>query len=170
MSGSNDSSQDTSPADQERVLCEPSEDVQSQNGDDPSPALGSFSLFRDGGFKFPKAPLEGGGFEILQDPICHGLQPFVLSESILDLNTSIEGVLLYMLEQASKNGENNWPELLISFSWFPRVLGDVGQAKRDARWQWITAHEPGILRIWLELLATLSGYPDLAIIKSRMIG
>ena len=55
MSGSHDSSQDTSPADQERVLREPSEDVQSQNGDNPVPAPGSLSLFRDGGFKFQKA-------------------------------------------------------------------------------------------------------------------
>ena len=69
MSGPHDSSQDTSPADQERVLCEPSEDVQSQNGDDPVPAPGSLSLFRDGGFKFPKALLEGGGFDILRNPM-----------------------------------------------------------------------------------------------------
>ena len=105
MSGPHDSSQDTSPADQERVLSEPSDDVQSQNGDDPSPAPGSLSLFRDGGFKFPKALLEGGGFDILRNPICHGLQEFVLSESILDMNTSIEGVLLFMLQQALANGE-----------------------------------------------------------------
>ena len=59
MSGPRDSSQDNSSADQERVLGEPSNDEQSQNGDDPAPAPGSLSLFRDGGFKFPKALLEG---------------------------------------------------------------------------------------------------------------
>ena len=135
MSGPHESSQDTSSADQERVLREPSEDVQSQNGDDPVPAPGSLSLFRDGGFKFPKALLEGGGSDILRNPIAHGLQEFLLSESILDVNTSIEGVLLYMLEQALENGDKSWPELLKSFAWFPRVLFDVGPAKRDARWQ-----------------------------------
>ena len=67
--------------------------------------------------------------------ICHGLQEFVLSESILDVNTSIEGVLLYMLEQALANGDKSWPELLKSFAWFPRVLFDLGPAKWDARWQ-----------------------------------
>ena len=61
MSGPRDSSQDNSSADQERVLGEPSNDEQSQNGDDPAPAPGSLSLFRDGGFKFPKALLEGAG-------------------------------------------------------------------------------------------------------------
>ena len=95
MSGPHDSSQDTSPEDQERALLEPSNDVQVQDGDDPVPAPGSLSLFRDGGFKFPKALLEGGGFDILRNPICHGLQEFVVSDSILDVNTSIEGVLLY---------------------------------------------------------------------------
>ena len=142
MSGPRDSSQDNSSADQERVLGEPSNEELSQSGDDPAPPPGSVPLFREGGFKFPKALLEGGGSDILRNPITHGLQEYLLSESILDVNTSIEGVLLYMLEQAYANRDKNWPELLLSFSWFPRVLGDVGQAKRDARWQWITEHEP----------------------------
>ena len=95
MSGPQDSSQDNSSADQERVLGEPSNDEQSQNVNDHVPAPGSLSLFRDGGFKFPKALLEGGGSDILRNPIAHGLQEYLLSESILDVNTSIEGVLLY---------------------------------------------------------------------------
>ena len=103
MSGSHESSEGISPEVQEGALREPSNDEQSQNGDDPAPAPGSLSLFRDGGFKFPKALLEGGGSDILRNPIAHGLQEFLLSESILDVNTSIEGVLLYMLEQALAN-------------------------------------------------------------------
>ena len=50
--------------------------------------------------------------------------------------------MLFMLKNALQNKGKNWPELLGGFSWFPRVLSEVGQAKRDARWQWITEHEP----------------------------
>ena len=114
MSGSLDSSQDLGLADQDRILGEPQEELP-EHGNDPVPTPGSVSLFGEGRLRFPKALLEGGGSGILSNPIAFGLQEYLLSESILDLNTSIEGVLLYMLEQASKNGEKNWPELLISF-------------------------------------------------------
>ena len=143
MSGPHDSSQDNSSADQERVLGEPSNEEQSQSGDDPAPPPGSVPLFREGGFWFPKALLEGGGSGILSNPIAFGVQDYLVSESIFDVNTSMEGVMLFMLRNALQNKGKNWPELLLWFSSFPRVLSDVSQAKRDARWQWITAHEPG---------------------------
>merc|ERR1712030_235572 len=34
------------------------------------------------------------------------------------------------------------PELLKSYAWFPKVLFDVGQPKRTARWLWIQSLEP----------------------------
>ena len=141
MSGLLDSSQDNSSLVQERVLVEPSNDEQTQNGDDTTPPPGSLSFFRDGSFKFPKALLEGGGFEILRNPIARNLQEFLLSASIFDVNTSMEGVLLYMLEQALANRDKNWPELLLSYAWFPSVLAEVSQPKRTARWEWIISHE-----------------------------
>ena len=103
MSGPHESSQDNSSADQERVLGEPSNYEQSQHGDDPVPSPGSVPLFREGGFKFPKALLEGGGSGILSNPIAFGLQEYLLSESIFDVNTSIEGVILFMLRNALDN-------------------------------------------------------------------
>ena len=54
----------------------------------------------------------------------------------------MEGVLLYMLEQAWANRDNNWPELLVSYAWFPSVLAEVSQIKRTARWEWIASQEP----------------------------
>ena len=73
MSGLSDSSQANGPEVQEEVLVEPSTDEQSQNGDDAAPPPGSLSFFRDGSFKFPKALLKGGGFEILRNPIACNL-------------------------------------------------------------------------------------------------
>ena len=77
----------------------------------------------------------------MSNPIAFGLQDYFLSEGIFDVNTSIEGVMLFMLRNALDNKGENLPELLLGFSWFPRVLSDVSQAKRDACWQWITEHE-----------------------------
>ena len=47
-----------------------------------------------------------------------------------------------MLQQALANGEKQWQDLLKSFAWFPLVLFDVVQPKRDARWEWIQSFEP----------------------------
>ena len=107
MSGSRDSSDGVQPEVQEGNLREAPNAEQSQNGNDPAPPPGSLSFFREGSYKFPKALLVGGGFDILANPMCSGLQPFILSESILDLDTSIEGVLLFMLQKSVENGEKN---------------------------------------------------------------
>ena len=72
-------------------------------GDTSAPPPGSVSLFGEGKFRFPKALLEGGGSGILSNPIAFGLQEYLLSESILDVNTSIEGVMLFMLRNALAN-------------------------------------------------------------------
>ena len=142
MSGPPDSSDGVTPEVREGDPSEAPTVEQAQNGNDPAPPPGSLSFFREEGYKFPKALLVGGGFNILANPICNGLQPWILSESILDLDTSIEGVLLFMLQTALENGDKQWPDLLKSFAWFPRVLFDVGQSKRDACWLWIQSLEP----------------------------
>ena len=140
QSGPPDSVKDLGLETQAGDLGEPKELPKSGDGLAPTPS--SVSFFGEGKFWFPKALLEGGGSGILSNPIVFGLQEYLLSESIFDVNTSIEGVMLYMLCHALANKGKNWPELLLGFSWFPRVLSDVSQAKRDARWQWITEHEP----------------------------
>ena len=142
MAGSLDSAQDLGLAAQDRNLGELVAEQLPETGGGPAPSPGSVSFFGEGKFRFPKALLEGGGSGILSNPIAFGLHEYLLSESVFDLNTSIEGVMLFMLRNALENKGKNWPELLLGFSWFPRVLSDVSQAKRDARWQWITEHEP----------------------------
>ena len=127
MAGSNDSSDGKQPEVQELNPGEATDGEQTlNNGNETTPPPGSLSFFREGAYKFPKALLDGGGFDNLANPICKGLQPFILSASILDMDTSIEGVLLYMLQQALENGEKSWPDLLKSFAWLPNVLFEVG--------------------------------------------
>ena len=142
MSGSHDSSDGIASEVQEGNLREAPNVEQAPPVNEPAPPPGSLSFFREGSYKFPKALLVGGGFDILANPMCSGLQPFILSESILDLDTSIEGVLLFMLQKSLENGGKKWPELLKSFAWFPKVLFDIGQTKRTARWLWIESQEP----------------------------
>ena len=89
MSVSQDGSDGIVPEVLPGTLGEPSNDAPPQNDDDPTPPPGSLALFRDGGFKFPKALLVVGGFNILSNPICKGLREWFVSESILELNTSI---------------------------------------------------------------------------------
>ena len=142
MAGSLDSSLDLGLGDQDRNLGESANEQLSETGDASALVPGSVSFFGEGKLRFPKALMEQGGSGILSNPMAHGMHEYLLSESIFDLNTSIEGVMLFMLRNALQNKGKNWPELLLGFSWFPRVLSDVSQAKRDARWQWITEHEP----------------------------
>ena len=65
MSGFQDSSDGVMPEVQEGNLGEAPNAEQSLNCDDSNPPPGSLSLFREGSFRFPKALLAGGGFEIL---------------------------------------------------------------------------------------------------------
>ena len=87
---------------------EPPEGEHHNNGNDPAPPPGSLPLFKQqGNPKFPKALLVGGGFEILANPICSGMSEWLVSESVLDLNTSIEAVLLHLLRNALANGDKS---------------------------------------------------------------
>ena len=94
------------PEDLPGPALEPPVGEQSNHGDDstpPAPPPGSLVLFKEqGNPKFPKALLVGGGFDILANPICSGVSEWLVSASVLDLNTSIEGVLLHMLRNAQE--------------------------------------------------------------------
>ena len=132
MSGSLDSASDLGLGAKDRNLGEHVPEQLPETGDAPAPTPGSVSFFGEGKFRFPKSLLEGGGSGILSNPIAFGMHEYLLSESVFGLNISIEGVMLFMLNNALQNKGKNWPELLGGFSWFPRVLSEVGQAKRDA--------------------------------------
>ena len=70
------------------------------------------------------------------------MSEWLVSANALDLNTSIEAVLLHLVRNALENGDKSWPGLLKSFPWFPKVLFDINPAKRDARWDWIQSKKP----------------------------
>ena len=96
----------------------------------------------------------------------NGMHEYLLSASVFpDLTTSIEGVMLFALENALQNQGKNWPELLDGYGWFPSVLSQVSPAKRQARWQWITQHEPVDPDTCPHVLATRVS----VMINSRMI-
>ena len=113
------------------------------NGDDSTSPPGSLPLVSErGNPRFPRDLLVGGGFEILSNPINFGYSEWLVSATALDLHTSIEAVLLNLVDNALKNRDKKWPELLRSFSWFPKALLEVSQAKRQARWDWINSRKP----------------------------
>ena len=142
MAGSLDSVSDLGLETQDRNLGETVNEQLPETGDTPAPVPGSDSFFGEGKFRFPKVLLEQGGSGILSNPMCHGMHEYLLSASVFDLNTSIEGVILFALNNSLQNQGENWPEILGGYSWYPRVLSDVGTAKREAYWQWIIKHEP----------------------------
>ena len=122
---------------------EPPKSEQNKNGDDSTSPPGSLPLVSEhGNPRFPKVLLVGGGFDILGNPINLGYSEWLVSETALDLHTSIEAVLLNLVQNALDNRDKKWPELLRSFSWFPKALLEVSQAKRDNRWDWINSKKP----------------------------
>ena len=122
---------------------EPPPGEQANDGDDSDSPPGSLLLISErGNPRFPKSLLVGGGFEILSNPINKGYSEWLVSATALDLHTSIEAVLLNLVDNALKNRDKKWPELLRSFSWFPKALLEVSQAKRQARWDSIISKKP----------------------------
>ena len=104
---------------------------------------GSLPLISEhGNPRFPRDLLVGGGHEILGNPINIGLPEWVTSATALELHVSIEAVLLNLVEHALQNRDKKWPELLHSFSCFPKALLEVSQDKRQARWDWIVSKKP----------------------------
>ena len=111
---------------------EPPNGEQANHGDDSTPPPGSLALFKEqGNPKFPKALLVGGGFDILANPICSGMSEWLVSASVLDLNTSIEGVLLLILHNAYLIGTSlgrSCSRILIGFLRFSLKLDSVKEA------------------------------------------
>lgn len=92
---------------------------QNTNGDVSTSPPGSLPLVSErGNPRFPRDLLVGGGFKILANPINVGFMEWLVSATKLDLHTSIEAVLLNLVENALQNRDKKWPELLRSFSWF----------------------------------------------------
>ena len=89
---------------------EPPKSEQPKNGDDSTSPPGSLPLISErGNPRFPKALLVGGGFEILSNPINLGYSEWLVSATALDLHTSIEAVLLNLVDNALKNRDKKWP-------------------------------------------------------------
>ena len=65
---------------------------------------GSISLFGDGKLRFPNFLWNLGGHDILVNPLSKDVPEFLLQEGIFDLEVSVEATLLYILDQAVKNG------------------------------------------------------------------
>merc|ERR1711888_257670 len=116
---------------------------QNNNGDASTSPPESLPLVSErGNPRFPRDLLVGGGFEILSNPINFGYSEWLVSATVLDLHTLIEAVLLNLVDNALKNRDKKWPELLRSFSWFPKALLEVSQEKRQVRWDWIVSKKP----------------------------
>ena len=142
MSGPPECASDLGHEGQEGDLGESVNEQLPPTGDAPAHVPGSDSLFGEGKLRFPPSLLEQGGCGILVNPMGEGCHEYLLSASVFDLTTSIEGVMLFILERALNNTEANWPALLNNYNWFPRGLSKVGAAKRLARWQYIMSKEP----------------------------
>ena len=108
---------------------------------DPDP--GSVPLVSEhGNPKFPRTLLDRGGYEILKMPLNKGLPVWVTAADVLELNVSIEAVLLNLVEHALQNKDANLPDMLRMYEWFPSGLLDVPQPKRKLRWDWIMSKDP----------------------------
>ena len=103
MSGPPEFSLDSGPGGQEGDLGESVNEQLPQSGDTPAPVPGSDSLFGEGKLRFPPSLLEQGGCGILVNPMGLGCHEYLLSASVFDLTTSIEGVMLFILERALNN-------------------------------------------------------------------
>ena len=129
MAGSLDSTPDLGLGVQDRNLGESANEQLPETGNAPALVPGSVSFFGEGKFRFPKALMEQGGSGILSNPMVNGMHEFLWSASVFnDLTTSIEGVMLFALENALQNQGKNWPELLDGYAWFPSVLSQVSTA------------------------------------------
>ena len=116
MAGSLDSAPDLGLGAQDRNLGESVNEQLPETGDASAHVPGSDSFFGEGKFRFPKSLMEQGGSGILSNPMCHGMHEYLLSASVFDLTTSIEGVMLFALNNALQNPGKNWPELLDGYS------------------------------------------------------
>ena len=93
MAGSLDSAPDSGLGAQDGNLGESVNEQLPETGDASDHVPGSDSFFGEGKFRFPKLLMEQGGSGILSNPMCHGMNEYLLSASVFDLTTSIEGVM-----------------------------------------------------------------------------
>ena len=109
---------------------------------DPEP--GSVPLINEqGNPKFPTALLERGGYDMLRMSLNKGLPAWVTAANVLELNVSIETVLLNIVWYALQSQDADLVSMLRLYDWFPSGLLDVHQSKRTVRWDWIMSKDPG---------------------------
>merc|ERR1711891_83981 len=109
---------------------------------DPEP--GSVPLINEqGNPKFPRALLERGGYDMLRMSLNKGLPAWVTAANVLELNVSIETVLLNIVWYALQSQDADIVSMLRLYDWFPSGLLDVHQSKRTVRWDWIMSKDPG---------------------------
>ena len=109
---------------------------------DPEP--GSVPLINEqGNPKFPRAFMERGGYEMLRMSFNKGLPAWVTSPSVLELNVSIETVLLNITWYVLQSNDADVISMLRLYDWYPSGLLDVHQDKRTERWDWLMSKDPG---------------------------
>ena len=87
---------------------EPPTSEQNISDDASTSPPGSLPLISErGNPRFPRDLLVGGGFDILANPINVGFPEWLVSATAVDLHTSIEAVLLNLVESALKNRDKN---------------------------------------------------------------
>ena len=109
---------------------------------DPEP--GSVPLIKEqGNPKFPRTLMERGGFDMLRMSFNKGLPAWVTSTHVLDLNTSIEAVLLNITWYVLQTKDADVINMLRLMDWYPSGFLEIPQDKRTVRWEWIMAKDPG---------------------------
>ena len=121
----------------------PTEVEHSKTADIADPEPGSVPLVSErGNPKFPKALLERGGYDILRMSLNKGLPVWVTAANVLELNVSIEAVLLNIVWHALQSQDADLINMLRLYDWFPSGLLEVHQSKRKLRWDWIMSKDP----------------------------
>jgi len=110
---------------------------------DPEP--GSVPLIKEqGNPKFPRALMERGGYDMLRMSFNKELPAWVTSTHVLELNTSIEAVLLNITWFVLQTKDADIINMLRIYDWYPGGLLEISQDKRTLRWDWIMAKDPKV--------------------------
>ena len=118
---------------------------QSIDPDVSDPEPGSVPLIKEqGNPKFPRALMERGGYDMLRMSFNKELPAWVTSTHVLELNTSIEAVLLNITWFVLQTKDADIINMLRIYDWYPGGLLEISQDKRTLRWDWIMAKDPGV--------------------------
>ena len=110
---------------------------------DPEP--GSVPLIKEqGNPKFPRTLMERGGYDMLRMSFNKELPAWVTSTHVLELNTSIEAVLLNITWFVLQTKDADIINMLRLYDWYPGGLLEIAQDKRTLRWDWIMAKDPKV--------------------------